>query len=110
MSIGINNIEVMSGTAEDVVADGVVTYRGFVTVIVSHDSGDETMGQLSIEECRQLGLHFLEVAEAAEQDAMIFRVLVNKVGMPVQNVAPLVESLRDERGTLTGPKVVPDGL
>lgn len=87
-----------SGTAIQVRADGTKVFRGFVTLTATSVLGPGLAGQLDPGEVRKLALQLLSVAEAAEQDAMIFRVMTGKVGAPADAVAQLVRDLREERG------------
>lgn len=91
---GLTRVEVTSGTADD----GDNNYRGFVTVRALAEDGSFMAGQLGPDEVRQMAMQFLEAAEAAEQDAVVFRVLTDKVGVPVNIVAQVVMDMRKARG------------
>jgi glycine cleavage system aminomethyltransferase T len=91
---GLVNVETVSGTADD----GEGQFRGFVTVRAVAEDGSFMSGQLSPDEVRQMALNFLSVAEAADQDALVFRVMVNRVKVPVETVAQVVMDMRKERG------------
>ena len=91
---GLVRVEVTSGTADD----GEGRYRGFVTVRALAEDGSIMAGQLDPAEVRQMALQFLEVAEAAEQDALIFKVMTEKVGVEAMVVAGLIMDLRKARG------------
>jgi hypothetical protein len=93
---GLTHIEVTSGTAQDGPIEAP-TYRGFVTVRAIAENGSFMSGQLSPVEVRQMAFKFLAVAEAAEQDALVFRVMTTKVGAPSSAVAQLVREMREER-------------
>lgn len=94
---GLTNVEVTSGTADDV-EEGKHTYRGFVTVRAVAEDGSIMAGQLDPAEVRQMAMQFLECAEAAEQDALVFKVMTREVGVPAEAVAGLVMAMRKERG------------
>ena len=91
---GLVRVEVTSGTADD--GDG--QYRGFVTVRALAEDGSIMAGQLDPAEVRQMAMQFLECAEAAEQDALVFKVMTKEVGVPAEAVAGLVMAMRKERG------------
>ncbi len=91
---GLVNIETVSGTAQD----GPEDFRGFVTVRAVAEDGSIMAGQLEPDEVRQMALSFLSVAEAADQDALIFRVMTKNIGAPAEVVAGLVMDMRKERG------------
>ncbi len=91
---GLVNVEVVSGTAQD----GPEDFRGFVTVRAVAEDGSIMAGQLDPDELRAMALTFLSAAEAAEQDAMVFRVLVASVGAPAEVAARVVMDMRKERG------------
>lgn len=90
---GLVNVECVSGTAQD----GPDEFRGFVTVRAQAEDGSWMAGQLTPTEIRQMAMQFLEAAEAAEQDAMVFRVLVRNVGAPTEVAAQVVMDMRRER-------------
>lgn len=71
---GLVNIEVVSGTAQD----GPEDFRGFVTVRAIAEDGSIMAGQLDPDELRAMALSFLSAAEAADQDALVFRVLTDR--------------------------------
>lgn len=90
---GLVHIEVVSGTAHD--PDGL--FRGFVTIRAVAEDGSFMSGQLDPTDVRKLALDFLSVAEAADQDAIVFRLMVNKVGMPAEVAGNFVMDMRNER-------------
>lgn len=90
---GLKGVSCFSGTAQD----GPAEFRGFVTIHAEAEDGDVLVGQLSPAEVRTLALQYLSVAEAAEQDAIVFTVLVRDVGVLPETVAGIVRSMRDER-------------
>lgn len=55
--------------------------EGFVTVAASSPSGTILIGQLPPDEVRTMALHWLEVAEAADQDAAVLRT-IRKLELP----------------------------
>ena len=68
----------------------------FVTVVATSSKGDMMIGQLSPDEVRQHGLAYLEVAEAAQQDAAVLRV-IRKLGLPDDVAGPIIIELRNMR-------------
>jgi hypothetical protein len=91
---GLTRVEVTSGTADD----GDNHFRGFVTVRALAEDGSFMVGQLDPADVRQMAMQFLECAEAAEQDALVFLILTEKVGVPVNIVAQVVMDMRKARG------------
>jgi 16S rRNA G527 N7-methylase RsmG len=89
---GLTNVEVVSGTAKD----GPEEYRGFVTVRAVAEDGSVMAGQLPPDELRGMALNFLSVAEAAEQDAMVMKVLT-KTGVEEDAAALVITMMRGER-------------
>lgn len=90
---GLVNIEVVSGTAQD----GPEDFRGFVTVRAIAEDGSIMAGQLDPDELRAMALSFLSAAEAADQDALVFRVLTKR-GIAADVAAIMVRDMRGERG------------
>lgn len=86
------NVEVISGTAED-----GAQYRGFVTVRAVDAAGSIMMGQLDPKTLRDMALQFLEVAEAAEQDAIVMTMMTRDFDLPPDTAAMFVHKMRDER-------------
>ena len=90
---GLKGVWCVSGTA----MDGPGQFRGFVTVRAEDVNGGELVGQLDVEAVRTMALQFLQVAEAAEQDAIIFRMLTRDVGSTPDQAAAFVTKMREER-------------
>ena len=55
-----------------------------------------TLGQLTPDEARTMALHWLEVAEAADQDAAVVR-LIRKMELPDELAGAIVTELREGR-------------
>lgn len=74
-------------------------------------TADETaplcQGQLAPEEVRELAYEWLHAAEAAEQDAMVFRLVTDRLKLGVKAAGAVVNDLRELRGEL--PKDSPVG-
>jgi hypothetical protein len=87
-------VEVVSGTAQD----GPGNFRGFVTVRALAEDGSHMAGQLSPAELRQMAMQFLEVAEAAEQDAIVMSMLVQDVELDREDAARFIMAMRGRRG------------
>lgn len=70
--------------------------NGFVTVAASSRDGTILIGQLTPDEVRKMALQWLEVAEAADQDAAVLRT-TRKLGIDDNLAALLVLELRKSR-------------
>ncbi len=90
----LRGIWAISGTAQD----GPEEFRGFVTIRAEAADGDVLVGQLPPESVRRMALDFLGAAEAADQDAIVFRIMVGTVGVDAPTAARLVAQMREERG------------
>lgn len=88
MSNDLTNIEVRNGVNED--------GEGFVTIVATSDDGTIWLGQLTPTEVRRMAMDWLEVAEAAEQDAAVVRV-VRKLKLPDELAGAVVVELRNSR-------------
>jgi hypothetical protein len=84
----IANIEVRSGVNDKL--------DGFITVIVTTGDGRMLLGQIDAATMRDMAMQFLEVAEAAEQDAAAFRC-IRKLELPEELAAAIIAELRDSR-------------
>ena len=75
-----------------------VNERGepFCTIVATSDRGGIWLGQLTPTEVRGLALQWLEVAEAAEQDAAVLRC-VRKLELPDELAGRIVIELRNSR-------------
>lgn len=91
-------IETISGTAQD--PDG--SFRGFCTIRATDTDGNLMSGQVPPEALRTMALQFLETAEAAEQDRIIFQLLTGRIELPVEIVANIVREMRELRYDQTG--------
>jgi hypothetical protein len=70
--------------------------EGFVTVAAHSSGGTVLVGQLDPATTRMLGFHYLEVAEAAEQDAAVLR-LIRKLGLDESLAGHIITELRQGR-------------
>jgi hypothetical protein len=84
----LENIEVRNGVNEK--------GEGFCSIICRTTSGELVPGQLSPAEVRAMALQWLEVAEAAEQDAAVLR-LIRKLELPDDLAGLIITELRDGR-------------
>lgn len=84
----LETIEMTSGVNHDGV--GFVTIRAIGNQAV-------LIGQLTPAEVRQHALHYLEAAEAAEMDAMVFSELVRTIGVEPTKAAAFIVALRERR-------------
>lgn len=92
----LTKIDVTSGTALDGSLDDP-TFRGFVTIRAHAANGDILLGQLDPGTIRTMALQFLEVAEAADQDRIVFTMLTRDIGIDAAGAAIFVEKMREER-------------
>lgn len=72
--------------------------EGFITVVVSTTKGRIILGQLDPTTTRTMALQWLEVAEAAEQDAAVLRTL-RKLDLPDELAGLVVTELRNSRAS-----------
>jgi hypothetical protein len=77
--------------------DSRTSFRGFVTVRATAEDGSWMAGQLSPVEVRAMALQFLEAAEAADQDGIVFTMLTRDVGFAPEDAAGFVMLMRKER-------------
>ena len=96
----LTDVETISGTAQD--PDG--SFRGFVTVRALAEDGSHMAGQLDPGTLREMALHFLETAEAAEQDAIVFTMMTRDMDLDAAVAARFVANMRAERGKNIGPR------
>ena len=85
----IGSIDVQSGVNDK--------GTGFIHIIVKTEDDRIIMAQMSPKELRDLALRFLEAAEAAETDAIIYRLLQNKFKLDIPAVAMFISEIRDLR-------------
>lgn len=77
----------------------------FVNSIVSNKTGEGFVqvmwngkaGQLTVTEAKQLGMQFLVCAEAAESDAGVVHVLMNKIGTTFDVAMGILTHIREYR-------------
>lgn len=55
-------------------------------------------GQLSPDEVREMALHWLGAAEAAEQDAVVFKMLTTDMELDIETAGRFLVRMRDLRG------------
>lgn len=84
-SLDLNDIFISSGVNDQL--------EGFCTVSIN---GGDLLGQLTPKEVRGLALQWLEAAEAAEQDSLVFRV-AEQFGLERQHAAMMVTEMRKLR-------------
>lgn len=70
---------------------------GFCTVVATAAGGRIILGQLSPDQVRAMALAWLEVAEAADQDAAVLRCL-RRLELPDELAGAIVVELRNSRG------------
>lgn len=92
-SVGLAGISVQSGTA----MDSPTSFRGFCTVEAVADDGSTWAGQLDPATLREMAMQFLECAEAADQDAIVFTMLTRDIGLEPQQAGGFVAAMRKER-------------
>ena len=72
--------------------------EGFVTVSAHGDKGTILAGQLSPDEIRDHALAYLTAAEAADQDAAVYRVIVRlDIPEPERFASMIITELRKHR-------------
>ena len=72
--------------------------EGFITVSCVSGSRELMVGQLSPSELRDHGQACFEGAEAAETDAIVFRLLRDKFELPLEVIAGFISDMRASRG------------
>lgn len=82
------SIEVVSGVNE--------SGEAFVTVTATDSNRGMMLGQLPPETMRELAMNFLGVAEAAETDAIVFRML-RDIGLDDSAIGMFVAQMREAR-------------
>lgn len=87
MSGDIESVEVRSGVNEE--------GEGFCHLIVQID-GRLHMGQLPPALMRSMAMDWLQAAEAAEQDAAVFRC-IRKLQLPDEMAGAVIAEMRDSR-------------
>lgn len=70
--------------------------KPFVTIRVTGGEG----GQLSPQETRAFAMAFLEAAEAAESDAIVFALLHHELDLDVERTALILADTRRLRGAI----------
>jgi hypothetical protein len=87
----------MEGLANIFMTSGVNNKgEGFVTISVHGDDKTILVGQLSPSEIRKHALAYLEVAEAADQDAAVLRV-IRKLNLQDELAGLVITELRNSR-------------
>lgn len=85
----VTGIEIRSGVNED----GV----GFNTVVVTTEDGRMMLGQLDPATVRTMALDWLGAAEAAETDAIVYRLLRDRFGLDFPVIGMFVANMRELR-------------
>ena len=70
---------------------------GFCTLVATGGDGRMLLGQMPPDLIRKIAMDYLAAAEAAETDAIVYRLLLNKFGLPLEAVGAFVADMRDER-------------
>jgi len=70
--------------------------EGFLTVVATAGNGRMILGQLDPATMRRMAMHWLESAEAAEQDAAVLRC-IRKLELPEELAGAIVTELRNSR-------------
>lgn len=74
--------------------------EGFVQIRCEGEANGATvllLGQLPPQNVREMALQWLEIAEAAEQDQIVARELVEGLGLPQNAALGFISSLRERR-------------
>ena len=69
-------------------------FEGFCTISINH--GD-LLGQLTPAEVRAMALQWLEVAEGAETDSILFRLLRGNLDLDLNTIGAFVAEVRKMR-------------
>lgn len=81
-------------------AEGQVTVRGGVSATTGRGfcqfDWDGRTAQFTPADARQLALHLLEAAAAAEQDAAVWRMATGMLGLAKEQAGVLVQAVRDQ--------------
>jgi len=85
----LQSINLTSGVSED--------GRGFVTVAAVSENQEMFIGQLPPETVRALGLQCFAAAEAAEVDAIIYRLMKDKFGLEDPLIGAFITDIRNAR-------------
>ena len=83
------SIEVRSGVNEK--------GEGFCTIVAESGDGRMLLGQMPPDMIRKIALDYLGAAEAAETDAIVFRLLRDKFNLDLPIVGAFVADMRNER-------------
>ncbi len=86
----LNSIDMESGVS-------LFTGEPFVQIVVVADGAPVARGQLPPAEVRRHALAYLEAAEAAETDALVWHMLREEVGMSEEAVGTFLTALRARR-------------
>ena len=84
----LSSVDVVSGVNKN--------GEGFVTVTAHSVGGTNLRGQMTADEAREMALHWLAAAEAADSDAIVFRLLA-KVGLDGNAIGSFIIDMRNER-------------
>ena len=90
MSGELNDIEMTSGVS-------MFTGEPFVQIVVTIDGKPAGRGQLSPAETRAHAMAYLEVAEAADQDANFYKLMKEKLELDDKVIGHLLSDLRAMR-------------
>jgi hypothetical protein len=101
----LDEMTVLSGVSRE--DDG--TFRPFAQIRVVADDGTTFKGILTPEELRTTALHFLKMAETAEQDCLVITMLTRELGLNPEVAAGFVSAVRDERDKIGGVQNDGDG-
>lgn len=83
---------------DQILTESAVTPDGQPFIVVRMGTAS---GQLTVDSARELGLHFLECAEAAEQDANLYLFAREQLGLAFEEAGMIVARLRLHRGGQT---------
>lgn len=80
-----------------IVTEAMVAYPDLEPIVVIR-WGDRA-AQMSPDEAREFGLHFIETAEAAEHDSSVCRYFIEEMKLTPGQTMTVLGSLRVHRGT-----------
>lgn len=82
-------------TLESVVSQ--TTRTGYVRVTIHAGDGSTFVGRMTPDECRVNALTWMQAAEAADHDALVWVALTQDVGLPERTAAGFIFDLRARR-------------
>lgn len=85
----LRSIEVVTGVNE--------SGQGFITVTATDQKRNMMLGQLDPATVRDMAMNFLAAAEAAETDAIVYRLLRDRAGLDMETIGAFITDMRNAR-------------